>query len=282
MWHLLTHTSGLTYGFHHAHPVDEMYRAAGFEWGTPAGRRPRRAAARSGRELPLVFQPGTEWNYGVSTDVLGRVIEVLSGQPLDEFFARAHLRPAGHERHRFCAPEADHGRLAALYGPTPRPAAPSRSPTRSAAARSRSPLPLRRRRPGLDRRRLPPLHAACCSAAASSTAGACSARARVRYMTDNHLPGDADLEAVRPAAVRRDDVRRRRLRARLLESSIDPVAAKRPCVARRLRLGRRGEHRVLGRPGRGHHRAFFTQLLPSSTHPIRSQLRQLVHQALID
>ena len=37
VWHLLTHTSGLTYGFHHAHPVDAMYRAAGHEWGTPPG-----------------------------------------------------------------------------------------------------------------------------------------------------------------------------------------------------------------------------------------------------
>ena len=37
IWHLLTHTAGLTYGFHRAHPVDAMYRAAGFEWGTPPG-----------------------------------------------------------------------------------------------------------------------------------------------------------------------------------------------------------------------------------------------------
>src|SRR5947208_9292004 len=37
IWHLLTHTAGLTYGFHHAHPVDAMYRAAGFEWGSPPG-----------------------------------------------------------------------------------------------------------------------------------------------------------------------------------------------------------------------------------------------------
>src|SRR5205823_11518416 len=37
VWHLLTHTSGLTYGFHHAHPVDAMYRVAGFEWGSPPG-----------------------------------------------------------------------------------------------------------------------------------------------------------------------------------------------------------------------------------------------------
>ena len=42
--------------------------------------------------MPLVFQPGSEWNYGVSTDVLGRLVEVVSGQPLDEFFERADLR----------------------------------------------------------------------------------------------------------------------------------------------------------------------------------------------
>ena len=42
VWHLLTHTAGLTYGFHHAHAVDELYRAAGFEWSAPPGPRPRR------------------------------------------------------------------------------------------------------------------------------------------------------------------------------------------------------------------------------------------------
>ena len=89
--HLLTHTSGLTYGFHHAHPVDAMYRAMGHEWGTPPGA-DSAEVCRQWASVPLVFQPGTEWNYGVSTDVLGRLVEVLSGQPLDEFFDAAHLR----------------------------------------------------------------------------------------------------------------------------------------------------------------------------------------------
>ena len=77
-WHLLSHTSGLTYGFHHAHPVDAMYRQAGFEWVIPAGHGPRRVLSSVAR-VPLLFQPGSEWNYGVSTDVLGRVVEVVSG-----------------------------------------------------------------------------------------------------------------------------------------------------------------------------------------------------------
>src|SRR5207248_3542695 len=78
VWHLLTHTSGLTYGFHHAHPVDAMYRNAGFEWGQPAGM-DLAGACDAFAGMPLLFQPGTEWNYGVSTDVLGRVVEVVSG-----------------------------------------------------------------------------------------------------------------------------------------------------------------------------------------------------------
>ena len=51
---------GLTYGFHHAHPVDAAYRADGPRVGHPAGRRPRRGLPTSGRRLPLVFQPGSE------------------------------------------------------------------------------------------------------------------------------------------------------------------------------------------------------------------------------
>ncbi|MBA2637331.1 MAG: beta-lactamase family protein, partial [Solirubrobacterales bacterium] len=62
MWHLLTHTAGFTYGFHHAHPVDTLYRRAGFEWGTPAGH-DLAACCELWAELPLLFQPGSEWNY---------------------------------------------------------------------------------------------------------------------------------------------------------------------------------------------------------------------------
>src|ERR1700689_4184709 len=92
IWHLLTHTSGLTYGFHRSHPVDAIYRANGFEWGSP------RDTDLAGicdlyAGLPLLFQPGSEWNYSVSTDVLGRVVEVVSGQSLDQFFADRIFRP---------------------------------------------------------------------------------------------------------------------------------------------------------------------------------------------
>src|SRR5262245_26795283 len=75
IWHLLTHTAGLTYGFLRAHPVDARYREAGFEWGQPRGMDLAECCdAWAGQ--PLLFQPGTEWNYSVATDVLGRVVEV--------------------------------------------------------------------------------------------------------------------------------------------------------------------------------------------------------------
>ena len=56
MWHLLTHTSGLTYGFHHAHPVDALYRERGFEWGSPPGSTSP-PAAPSGRSCRCSSSP---------------------------------------------------------------------------------------------------------------------------------------------------------------------------------------------------------------------------------
>src|SRR5207248_70268 len=94
VWHLLTHTAGLTYGFHHAHPVDAMYRAAGYEWGAPRDV-DLEAACDVWASLPLLFQPGSEWNYSVASDVLGRVVEVASGMSLDEFFRTRLFEPLG-------------------------------------------------------------------------------------------------------------------------------------------------------------------------------------------
>ncbi len=103
IWHLLSHTSGLTYGFHNTHPVDAIYRQAGFEWGIPAGM-DLEACCQAWAQLPLVFQPGSEWNYGVSTDVLGRVVEVVSGQPLDEFMKQRIFDPLGMTETDFWVP----------------------------------------------------------------------------------------------------------------------------------------------------------------------------------
>ena len=98
IWHLLTHTAGLTYGFHRVHPVDAMYRAAGFEWSWPPGT-DLAQACDIWAALPLLFQPGAEWNYSVATDVLGRVIEVASGQQPRRVPHGQDPPPAGHDGH---------------------------------------------------------------------------------------------------------------------------------------------------------------------------------------
>src|SRR5947207_775264 len=111
IWHLLTHTAGLTYGFHRCHPVDAIYRNAGFEWASPPGV-DLAQACDIWAGLPLLFQPGSEWSYSAATDVLGRVIEVVSGQDLGEFLAARILRPLGMSDTSFSVGDADAGRLA--------------------------------------------------------------------------------------------------------------------------------------------------------------------------
>ncbi len=91
---VLTHTSGLTYGFFWQHPVDAMYRDRDLgNFSVPdyslAEGMDRLA------EVPLLFEPGTAWNYSMSTDVCGRLVEVISGQPLDVYLRDNIFDPLG-------------------------------------------------------------------------------------------------------------------------------------------------------------------------------------------
>jgi CubicO group peptidase (beta-lactamase class C family) len=114
---LLTHTSGLTYGFMRANPVDAMYREQNID---------RLGIDMTLSEfvervskLPLVAQPGTRWNYSVSTDVLCRLIEVISGQSYDAFLTERLLQPLGMKNTTFYVPAGKFNRLAACYMPGP-------------------------------------------------------------------------------------------------------------------------------------------------------------------
>ncbi|WP_393075728.1 serine hydrolase domain-containing protein [Streptomyces sp. LN704] len=113
--HLLTHTSGLTFGFYHSHPVDALYRDAGLESSVAPGA-DLAGTCEVYAGLPLQFEPGTEWNYSVSTNVLGRLVEVVSGQDLDVFLAERIFRPLGMTDAGFCVTDEQSERLAELYG----------------------------------------------------------------------------------------------------------------------------------------------------------------------
>jgi CubicO group peptidase (beta-lactamase class C family) len=112
VWHLLSHTAGITAGWMRNSVVDELYRRAGYE----VGIRPGTTLASLCDDiagLPLLFQPGTAWGYGMSTDVLGRLIELWSGQSLDVAIAERVTRPLGMTDTVWHTEDTD--RLAALY-----------------------------------------------------------------------------------------------------------------------------------------------------------------------
>lgn len=277
IWHLLTHTSGLTYGFHNSHATDAMYRNDGFEWGNPAGL-DLAACCDRWAALPLVFQPGSEWNYGVSTDVLGRIVEVISGQSLDVFLQERIFGPLGMTDTAFWVPDDKRDRFAELYYPNP--------VTNQA---SKMPSPSLKHKPEM----LGGGGGLCGTAAdylrftqmlmnGGELDGARILGSRtVDYMTVNHLPGNADLEEFG--------------RALFSETTFDGVgfglgfsvvldeaANKVPGSVGSYSWGGAASTVFWNDPAEEITALFLTQLLPSSKYPIRPQLQQLVYQALVD
>lgn len=112
---LLTHTSGLTYGFMNANPVDALYREQKLDrLGIDLSLADFVAKLA---KLPLIAQPGTRWNYSVSTDVLCHLIQVVSGQPYDRLISERLLQPLGMTDTTFQVPPEKIGRFAACYVP---------------------------------------------------------------------------------------------------------------------------------------------------------------------
>ena len=110
---LMTHTSGLTYGFQHEHAVDALYRERRIEFNANVG--PLADLVEATAAQPLAFQPGTRWNYSVSTDVLGRLVEIWSGVQLDAFFADRIFGPLGMSDTGFHVQNGRGDRLASNY-----------------------------------------------------------------------------------------------------------------------------------------------------------------------
>lgn len=110
---LFRHTSGLTYGYFGNTPVDKMYMARSVL---------RRKSSLQDMinklsEIPLLHQPGTKWHYSVSTDVLGYLVQKISGQPLDEFFRQKIFEPLDMKDTAFYVPNEKVNRFAVCYGP---------------------------------------------------------------------------------------------------------------------------------------------------------------------
>ena len=272
---LMTHTSGLTYGFQHEHPVDALYRAHRVEFNANLG--PLAGLVDAAAAQPLLFQPGTRWNYGVSTDVLGRLVEIWSGLPLDAFFQERIFAPLGMRDTGFHVPEGQGGRFASNY-------------TRAAAGG------LALHDPAGESRFLEPALTLSGGGGLVSTAadylrftrmlrghGALEGarllgRKSVELMTMNHLPGDL-VDMGQP---RFSEMPFAGIGFGLGVSVVlDPAKAR--------ILGSPGEYAWGGMasttfwvdPAEDLIVLLLTQLTPSSTYPIRRELRVLIHQALL-
>ncbi len=273
--HLLNHTAGLAYGFLRSHPVSMMYRNAGLEeLGTASGTLAE--MCRRWASMPLLFEPGSEWQYSVASDVLGRLIEVVSGSSLDAFFDKHILGPLGMADTAFQVPESKRDRLAELYLATPGGYAPAAGIAEaiftdrwlsggaglaSTAADFRRFTQLLLHDGELDGVRL-------------------LAPATARLMHANHLPGNKDLASVgRPMYA---EFPMAGMGFGLsLATLLDVAAAGMAGSVGDYGWGGFASTAFVIDPALQLTYEFYTQLMPSSALPIRPLLRQLVHQAIV-
>jgi CubicO group peptidase (beta-lactamase class C family) len=276
VWHLLSHSSGLSAGFIRAHVVDELYRNAGFDLGAPAGAT-LASCVDDWARLPLRFEPGTAWGYGVSTDVLGRLIEIWTGQRLDQAVAARLTVPLGMNDTVWHADPTRVSRLGSIY---------VRDPESGRATVHELLGTMGRQEPNVFSggggmlSTLPDYTRFTRMLAGGGTYDGVRilAPATVRLMTANHLPGDlAQLSTGGFAETTFDGVGF----GLGFATVVDPTLLR--------TSGSRGEFFWGGvmstvfwvDPATGVTCTFMTQLFPSYTYPIRRQLRQLVYAALV-
>ncbi|MGH9276385.1 MAG: serine hydrolase domain-containing protein [Acidimicrobiales bacterium] len=274
---VLTHLSGLTYGFHYQHPVDELYRNNGLgDFSEPTfdlAEGMERLAS-----LPLLQDPGTRWNYSMSTDVCGRLIEVMSGQSLDEYLRDRILDPLGMRDTGFHAPESELERCGPLYvrggdgalkvmAPSTTMVQPPKFLSGGGGLVGTGPDYLRfchmlGNGGELDGVRL----------LSPRTLG---------YMTRNHLPGGKLLNEVGQSTF--SEAAMEGTGFGLGFSVIEDAAALQNLASEgEFAWGGAASTAFWVDPVEDICAVFMTQLLPSDTYPIRRQLRAVVLQAVID
>ena len=279
VWHLLSHTAGLTYGFMQTSVVDAIYRENGYEWGAPRGT-DLATACDAWAAMPLLFQPGSAWGYGVSTDVLGRLVELWSGQALDEHLTEHVLAPLGMHDTAFWVPPERADRLAALYTPDPGTGRAQRLDTFGAAA-LREPTMLSGGgglvSTAADYHRFTQLLLGRGAYDGVRLLG----RRTLELMTRNHLPGGADLGATSTGGFAETtfDGVGFGLGFAVVQ---DPQPTKTHATTGEFYWGGAASTAFWVDPAEEITAMLFTQLLPSSTHPLRPQLHQLVYSALVD
>jgi CubicO group peptidase (beta-lactamase class C family) len=271
---LLRHTSGLTYGFQLRTNVDAAYRtlkADAFESESLES-----FVDKLGR-LPLEFSPGTAWNYSVSTDVVGYLVSVVSGTPFDDFVRKRILQPLGMRDTDFFVPEAKVARFADCYvkdaagklAPAPPVdfSKPPRAPSGGGGLVSTAADYLRfcemlRRGGELDGVRL-------------------LGPKTLRLMCANHLPGGRDLADISISMF--SEAMFQGVGFGLgFAMTTDPVRCGVTSSPGEFWWGGMASTAFWVDPVEDVCVVFLTQLIPSSTYPIRRELRTLINAAIVE
>lgn len=117
--HLFTHTAGLSYGGNEKDPVDQEYRKVQKRYEDKKLSPKLKEFIEEISHLPLAFQPGTHWRYSYAIDVLGGLIEIISGQPYERYLDENIFKPLGMKDTSFYVPPDKMERVATVYTHTP-------------------------------------------------------------------------------------------------------------------------------------------------------------------
>lgn len=279
IWHLMTHTAGLVYGARNDSPVGAMCRQNGIDF----SRRNDRVLADTVRALakiPLRWQPGTRWEYSVATDVLGRLVEVVADDTLDNVLKDRIFDPLGMADSGFQLQEGQLPRFAALFDARDGGLVLNEKPDESATHAKR--ITLFSGGGGLvstagDYLRF--AEAIRCKGVLGNTR--ILGRKTVELMTVNHLPGNTDMAGMGTPV--HSETSYEGIGFGLGFSIVlDPATARHACSAGEHAWGGAASTAFWIDPVEDISVVFMTQVLPSSSYPIRRELRSLVYQALID
>jgi CubicO group peptidase (beta-lactamase class C family) len=277
MVHLLSQTSGLTYEFQRRTSVDQIYRDMGYEFGQYKDVNLAQAI-HDWCSSPLEFEPGTHFNYSVATDVVGRLIEIWSGQALDVFLKERIFDPLGMHDTGFWCEEDKQDRLAMLYLHFLGEMGPWHNVAKAALHRPK----LLSGGGGLGSTAYDYQRFMSMLLRGGELDGVRLVSSRtLELMTQNHLPDDVDLQEFAVDsyneidcagigfglgfAVVTDSIKNRSL---ISDGSFYWGGA-----ASTLFWIDPAEDLTVG---------FYTQLVPPGTYPLRRELQQLVYQALAD
>ncbi|MDR3497813.1 MAG: serine hydrolase [Parvibaculum sp.] len=278
---LLTHTSGLTYGFMNMHPIDRMYRHAGIGGAATSGMTLKDMMAKLA-DIPLLFSPGEAWNYSVATDVCGYLVEVLSGQPFDEFLQSRIFGPLGMVDTGFFVPEHKLNRFTANYEKNPQTRETRLVDKSDASSTYARPNPFLSGGGGLVSTMTDYWRFCQMILNGGEFEGVrLVSRKTIEFMSSNHLPGGRTMKEMSLSSFGElaADGAGFGLGFQVI---LDPAEAQSIGSPGNLSWGGAASTYFWIDPEEDLVAILMTQLMPSSTYPLRPQLQQLVYAAIED